>query len=275
MKTPRPRGANIDAGRMTSWASEFAGYRYSVTERRIERWLDQFGDDHRNLAARVLDCVDYIPYERITAAFRSLLESLPGWSRDESSRQGKWRFVAFSASAGESGDSMLHHFRIANGLATKRYDELFVHMRDLLGENLGHGDSVVFVDDFSGTGNQVCDTWATEVAELLPEGPNTYLVLVAASSMARQEISRTTSLMVAPSLELTESDNIFSERCEHFDAQEKATLLDYCTRADRHRPKGHGECGFVIVFAHRCPNNTIPILHEDHDRWMGLFRRHR
>ncbi len=245
-----------------------------MTENRIERWLEQFRPPHRDLAARVLDCVHFVPYEQISAAFRSLLNSLPGWSPNENERQGRWRFVAFSVSAGESGDSMLHQFRIANQLANRRHDDLFIHMRDLLRGNLGPGDSVVFVDDFAGTGNQVCEAWAKDVAELLPEGPNMYLILVAASNMARQAISQATALAITPSFELTESDNIFSDQCTHFDLREKAALLEYCKKADRHLPKGYGDCGFVIVFAHRCPNNTVPILHADHSRWMGLFRRH-
>lgn len=273
MKEPRPRGTSIGPGRMRGWAAEFAGYRHSVTESRIDRWLEQFDPSHRDLAARVLDCVDFVPYEQISAALRSLLNSLPGWNLNETERQGRWRFVAFSVSAGESGDSMLHHFRIANELADKRYDDLFVHARDLLRENLASGDNVVFVDDFAGTGNQVSEAWVKDIAELLPGGPKMYLMLVAASNMARQVISQATSLAVAPSFELTESDNIFSGQCTHFDVGEKASLLKYCKRADRRLPKGYGECGFVIVFAHRCPNNTIPILHADHNRWMGLFRR--
>jgi hypothetical protein len=28
------------------------------------------------------------------------------------------------------------------------------------------------------------------------------------------------------------------------------------------------------VFQHRSPNNSIPILHADHERWTGLFPRH-
>jgi hypothetical protein len=154
------------------------------------------------------------------------------------------------------------------------YNELFVNVRDLLRENLGPGDNVVFVDDFAGTGNHVCEAWVNDMAELLPGGPNTYLILVAASSAARQAISETTNLRVNRSFELTEADNIFSEKCHHFDAGEKAALLVHCKKSDKRAPMGYGEYGFVIVFAHRCPNNTIPILHANHEEWIGLFRRH-
>jgi len=274
MKIPRPRGTRIDAARVSAWTEEFASYRHAVTENRIDRWLEQFETGDRDLASRILDCVHFIPYEQISAAFRSVLNGLPGWSFNENERHGRWRFVAFSTSAGESGDSMLHQFRIANNLTSTRFNGLFVHMRDLLHENLGAEDTVVFVDDFAGTGRQVCDAWVKDVAELLPGDPTRYLILVAASTIARRTITETTGLAVAPSFELTESDDIFSDQCTHFEAREKRVLLEYCTKADRRLPKGYGDCGFVIVFAHRCPNNTIPVLHADHTRWIALFRRH-
>jgi len=42
----------------------------------------------------------------------------------------------------------------------------------------------------------------------------------------------------------------------------------------KENPMGFGDCGLVVVFQHRPPNNTIPILHEDHSKWTGLFPRY-
>ena len=274
MRQPRPRGTDIDPNRLNDWLEDFGGYRHQVSESRIMRWLGQFDANHKELAARILDCVDFVSRDRIAQAYRSLLKDLPGWSMNATERSGKWRFVPFSGSAGESGDALLYDFRLANRMDNQRYNELFVSARDLLRENLNVGDNVVFVDDFAGTGNHVCQAWVKDMAELLPGGPNTYLLLVAASSAARQAISQTTNLTVARSIELTEADNIFSDHCHYFDAGEKTAILAYGKKADKRVPKGYGECGFVIVFAHRCPNNTIPILHANGKKWVGLFRRH-
>ncbi len=274
MKVPLHRGANIDSQRMSSWANFFSGYRIAVTEGRIERWLDQFAPNDCDVAARILDCVDFIPHEQMANAFRSLLRALSGWNKNEELRKGKWRFIAFSVSAGESGDTMLHKFRRANDLDGKNYNNLFIHKSDLFKENLGPNDTVVFIDDFAGTGKQACGAWTDNLKELLPGGPNVFLVLLGSSISARKKIEAETDLKVNPYLELTEKDNIFSPVCKHFTRREKETLLSYCKKADRRNPKGYGDCGFVIVFAHNCPNNTIPILHANHRRWEGLFRRH-
>jgi len=274
MREPQPRGTAIEPNRLNDWFEDFAGYRHQVGESRITRWLGQFDDGHRDIAARVLDCVDFVSRERIAHAFRTLLGDLPGWNINPANRQGKWRFVPFSGSAGESGDALLYDFRLANRLDDRRYNDLFVNARDLLRQDLKAGDNVVFVDDFAGTGDHVCQAWVNDMAELLPGGPNAYLLLVAASSAAREAISQSTNLTVARSIELSDTDCIFSDSCVHFDVEEKTAILAYCKKADRRLPKGYGECGFVIVFAHRCPNNTIPILHANHSKWVGLFRRH-
>jgi hypothetical protein len=213
-------------------------------------------------------------HQEMEDAFRILASRLTGWDRAKTRRTGKWRFVAFSKAAGESGDVMLHKWRSALGLSGSRHDELFIHRSDLVHEQLSTEDSVVFLDDFAGTGQQVCKGWRETMAELLPGSPRAYLVLVAASNVARDKIVTETRLQVEAKILLRERDNIFSTKCKHFTTSDKNTLLGYCARADRKRPRGFGNCGFVIVLAHKTPNNSIPILHVNHSSWVGLFPRH-
>lgn len=274
MKAPRRVGAPIDGVRVRRWVTEFAGYRVHVSEGRIDRWLQQFRGPHRDLAARVLDVVEFISHEQIADAYRAALRRLPGWHIEPKQRSGKWRFVPFSVSAGESGDSMLHAFRLANSLDKKKFDSLFVGKRDLPGEKLGPEDSVVFVDDFSGTGTQATTAWKETLQDLLPGQPSVYLVLVAASAAARNRIREETPLTVVPHNVLSERDNIFHASCGHFSREDKSTMREYCRTADHANPEGYGGCGFVVVFSHNCPNNSIPVLHASNDRWEGLFRRH-
>lgn len=274
MRRPRQPGAAVDNNRIASWLSRFPGYRRNVTRARIREWIEQFDAADRDLAARVLDCVLYVSHEAIDDAFRSILSRLPGWHKAKSRRSGKWRFVAFSRAAGESGHTMLHKLRSATGLSSNRYDELFIDKRDLLHEQLSSDDTVVFLDDFAGTGQQVSTGWREVMTELLPGSPKAYLVLVAASSAAVRRIRTETPLKVAFRISLGQDDNFFSPQCTHFPDGEKDTVLDYCSRADRRNPRGFGNCGFLIVLAHKTPNNSIPILHTNHPRWVGLFPRY-
>ncbi len=113
MKKPNRRTTKVNARRVRTWVNEYANYRHTVSEHRILEWIKLFAPKHRDLAARVLDCIDIITHDQIVAAYKSILRGLDGWNRDKRKRKGKWRFVAYSASAGESGDSMLQKFRHA------------------------------------------------------------------------------------------------------------------------------------------------------------------
>lgn len=286
MKAPLPRGSAIDAKRYKRWIERFGSYRAGIINVTIKSWLEQFETGDRDLAARVLDAIEFYGQSQIHAAFRQALGSLPGWDTTASKRKGRWRFAAMSGSAGESGDAMLYQFRIANGLDSKKFNDLFVSRSDLFRQpllplndpnKLGQDDVVVLLDDFSGSGKQVCDAWndpETSFGALLAGVGKVYLILVAASHAARKKISQETVIALVPAHQLYEGDNVFSESCKHFTNGDKAKLLKYGTKADRQNPMGFGKCGLLVVFQHRAPNNTLPILHMDHDKWTGLFPRH-
>jgi hypothetical protein len=97
---------------------------------------------------------------------------------------------------------------------------------------------------------------------------------VAATDRALARIRAETPLIPLAHRTLTGKANVFHSSCKHFSHPEKATLLEYCTRADKKQPRGFGDCGLTVVFAHACPNNSIPILHAASSRWEGLFRRY-
>jgi hypothetical protein len=286
MKRPLSPGSAIDGKRFKRWLDLFGSYRTGVINATIQSWLEQFEDADRDLAARVLDAVEFYGLSQIHTAFRDALNALDGWHRAPSKRKGKWRFAAMSGSAGESGDNMLYHFRVANSLDTKSDNELFVSRSDLFRQplladgdphKLGVNDTVVLLDDFCGTGTQVCEAWndpETSFGALLAGVGKVYLIVVAASKAARQRIKSETELHLVHGHEYQEGDDVFSDKCKHFSSKEQKRLLEYCEVADRKAPRGYGDCGLIVVFQHRTPSNSIPVLHADHSKWTGLFPRH-
>jgi hypothetical protein len=168
---------------------------------------------------------------------------------------------------------MLHTFWTATGLTAARFDDLFIHRSDLLREQLTAEDTVVFVDDFAGTGNQAVTAWNDSLGELLPGRPRTFLVLVVASDAAIQQIGSQTPMTVKAFRRFRAHDNFFAAQCTHFSGAEKASVLHYCTVAEAANPRGYGASGVLLVFAHRCPNNSLPILHSNKPAFRGLFPR--
>jgi hypothetical protein len=274
LKAPQPRGAAINTQRRRRWTGNFSTYRHQVSEQSIDDWIQQFANEHRDVAARLLDVVDFYSIDRISGAFRTALAALPGWHANPAQRKGKWRFAGLSRSAGESADAMMHRFRVANGLDAKKFNDLFIHPSQILLEKLGEEDSLVLIDDFVGTGDSVCKAWDESFAELVPDIGRVFLVVVAAVDDGRKKVTDETSLTCVPGQELTKHDNFFADQCNSFTKGEKAAILKYCERAHKNEPKGYKDCGLVLTFQHRCPNNTLPIFYVEHSKWTGLFPRH-
>ena len=168
---------------------------------------------------------------------------------------------------------MVHALRMATSMTKKKYSDLFIHRSELVAKKLGPDDTVVLVDDFSGTGTQACDYWE-DFELLLTSGPRVVLMLVAATEDALARIADETGMDPICATTLRKKDGIFHADCVHFTQGEKNTILNYCTKADPREPRGFGKTGLLVVLAHRTPNNSIPILHTASEGWQGLFPRH-
>jgi hypothetical protein len=273
MQKPLDRKVPIDNPRYARWLASFSGYVSEVTRRKIELWLDQFDAPERAIAARVLDAVMFIGHQQIKTQFRELLNGLSGWHEDPNKRKGRWFFVPFSSSTGESGDSMAHVFRMATGMTQTKYNKLFPHRSELVKLRPADGDTVVLIDDFSGTGRQASTTWNNSFAELLPEWPRVIFLVVAATHNAVATVKNETEMQLVCASLLDHRQNFFDGACKFFEPSEKAKIEDYCKKADAKFPRGSGAAGLLVVLAHRCPNNSLPILHADHQSWSGLFPR--
>lgn len=273
MRAPKATGTPIDNRRRNTWRGRFEGYRYGVSDARLSEWIEQFAANDRDIAAKVLDVVEFIPAEDIDAAFRSLLNRLPGWHRFKTRRTGKFAFVAFSRTTGESGNSMVHRFRLANNLNNRFFAPLFIERSELLRQGFGRNDTVVFLDDFVGSGKQAVDAWQTMFQELTATVGNVYLLSVAAFAHGMERIKNETRLELLSHRNLSNRDSVLHDECARFTAPEKARILHYCRLASPTTPWGFGDCGLVIVLAHQCPNNSLAILHESSQHWDPLFPR--
>lgn len=272
MRKPENRNSAISNDRLNRWLNRFAAYRQPPNRHDINHWLNYFKQSDRDIAARILDCVEIISEETIHDGYREALGSLPGWDRYKNRRSGRWFFVGFGGAI-ESGPAMLRLFREANRLNASGFDDLFKNSTELPHLALTALDNVVFIDDLSGSGNQVCNNWNT-IKELMGSNSKTYLILSAATKTAKDRIGSETDAILIASHNLGDDDNVFSYKCKFFNSIEKITLLRYCKKADGKNPKGFRNCGLLFVLSHKTPNNTLPILHANHPKWRGLFPRY-
>lgn len=258
--------------RMKDWLGRFRYYRDPPDEEKILNWLNAFNDEHRQVAAKVLDEVMVVGEREIQQGYAAALAGLEGWHRTPAQRKGRWFFIGFGG-PGESGPAMLRLFREANGLANERHNDLFKSISDLADLRLTAMDHVVFVDDFAGTGDQVTGLWPT-VAELVASEASCYLVLTALTGDAERAISEQTELHIRARYVLGADKAVFHAENTTFTDDEKRVVAEYCARADRGNPRGYGGVGVLFVLSHKTPNNALPILYANEEHWRGLFPRY-
>lgn len=259
------------AEQLEAWVKSFAGYRQPPTKEILCKWLSRFKPEHLGTAHKVLDAVIVVSEREIHQGYRDALTALPGWSKSAAARKGRWFFVGVGA-AGESGAAMLRMFREANGLTSAQWQEYFKMPRELPRLALTAYDHVVFVDDFAGTGRQIVSYWPL-MQELVASEATCYLLLTALTEDAERNIQNNTELDVRARLRLDATANVFAAASARFDDDEREVLVDYGKTAWPACPKGFGDCGLTLILSHKTPNNTIPILHANHEHWEGPFPR--
>lgn len=261
----------VTQGRVNNWYDRFRFYRRPPSRQDIIDWIAQFESAHHALGGKVLDATVVISDEQIQAGFNTALHSLPGWSDDGGLRAGRWVFVGFGEQA-ESGAAMLHMFREANGLEGDAFQHMFITVADLPGMGLTAHDTVIFVDDFAGTGDQFAKRWNT-FQELIVGEARIFLFLAVATSRALARLQAIDDLAVKVQRVMTSADDCFHAANGNFSAAEKDELLRYCRKASRSNPKGWGDCGLLLVISRKTPNNSLPILHQKSRKWHPIFPR--
>lgn len=256
---------------LDAWVGRFAGYRQAPTKAVLCRWLSRFAPEHLATAHKVLDAVMVVTEREIHEGYRDAMTALPGWSKSAAARQGRWFFVGVGG-AGESGPAMLRMFREANGLTSANWQDYFKMPRELPRLGLTAYDHVVFVDDFAGTGRQIVNYWPL-MQELVASEASCYLLLTAVTEDAERNIQENTELDVRAPIRLERAANIFAAESNLFDDAERNALEEYGKIAWATYPKGFGDCGLTLILSHKTPNNTIPILHANHEHWEGPFPR--
>ncbi len=261
----------ITSEQLTQWYDSFRFYRHPPSRAEIIHWLRQFDDGDVHLASKVLDNVILVSDRDIQQGYHDALSGLPGWHADQARRIGRWAFVGLGGQA-ESGPAMLHMFREANNLTSDNHQGLFVTPAELPEMKLTAHDTVVFVDDFAGTGTQFSNRWEI-YKELIAGEAKVHLFLAAATADAMGLLRPLSDIIVQARLVLPQSANIFAAENTDFSEEEKASVLGYCKKADRRKPRGWGDCGLLVVISRKTPNNTIPILHAASKKWSPVFPR--
>lgn len=249
-------------------AAERFGDHENMSPGRIVKWLDQFeGDDDVALAVEVIQAAYYLNGTNI----RTMTQQLYGLTVSELARRGLGRaaFIAVGSLGAGSGT-------VARVLrdAIRGTVHSLVSMLELAALSPGDFDAVVFIDDFSGTGDTLEKWWENVETLVRPINAEVFVGLLVLNGAASARIRSFAEIVAVE--ELDESKNVLSAESPKFSSAQKKILLKYCrkTGCGKKVEAGYGSCALLLAFKHGCPNNSLPILWMKSETWRPLFNRH-
>lgn len=246
-------------------AVELCSDHEGMSEARILRWVAQFSDEDLPLAAKLLSQLRYFNAMNIRSMTRQLVQLAEveiGASSDNA------LFIPVSSVPGGGAETVA---RVLRSLRDP-FRPNVATMVDLH-EPPDDIDFLVFVDDFSGTGDTLASWWDNVETLVRPIGAAS---VFAALIMTSQALARASELGDAMSMvELGVEANVLHEESGVFEKAEQQRILDYCVRTgcSNRYLRGYGESGLLLAFTHGCPNNSLPILWYGGEEWTELFRR--
>lgn len=250
-------------------AAERFGDHEGMSEARVLRWLEQFPDEDLSIAVRVMEATRYYTGLNVRSMTKQLHQIATGELRTQ-----RYRRTAFVA-VGDPGSGSGVVARVLRDLIRGTPSKM-LSMLDLSRLEPGKLDAIVFIDDFSGTG-QTLEKWWQNVEPLVrPVGAVVFLGLLVLNGLARERIESFANVLAVE--ELDSSQNVLSEESTTFSTSEKLVLLAHCqkTGCEGQYERGFGTCGLLLSFKHGCPNNSLPILWysgRGKKKWRPLFNR--
>ena len=293
MNPPRKRVTNAE---IVAVARDLAYQGAAVSDLRVKAWLEQFGDArNQELVFQLLRHVKergYYNGSRLMPLFKKLhslviaSQTADGqWAQKVKKRKPTNLFVSYVDREGKSGAAMIYVYRNANQLPphlTGSLDAAAAFLRAATGPCV-----LILVDDFIGSGGTfvegISNLESALGGSLHDHGHTAYAVAAVGLRQGTEHVSSTTGVQCFLGEEFGSNNRAFSPDSGIFssDTDRRTAEALCCTIGEALEPKhplGFANCQSLIVFEHRCPNNTLPIFYKTGKKyqgadWVPLFPR--
>lgn len=282
----------VQSGEIVDLVKQWGVYRgQSISEDRVRHWLEQFGDIKKQRAMfTILRGIRFYSNDVI----RKKMQEVDGIVKREATvylDRGKLKrsnvLISYLDGPAKSGSQFARLYADEASI----YVDSIVE-RGKLAETLRLREEIqalVFIDDFVGTGISVAEYLQTldkEISEIV-KARDIKVIFVAVVAFIRgwrhvKEAVAQLQMSVKPHAceLLDETAQYFSENSSVFkDPDErqfaKETAFNAGKLLEKECPLGYGDLEVGVVFEHRCPNNSLPILWSEstNPKWTPLFRR--
>ena len=266
---------------------------WDIQEPRLEKWFNQFcGPEERFFAACLLDQVIFRTRRQFEAGLRTLFRSnlsgklfdgqqdlhLMEVLRDRGDK--KLRLVPVICESDpptKSGPFVMRRLQRILQLNSAWMRWPWQATSDIVLQGV---ETILFVDDFLGSGHQFVDFFKQWKFDKQPANVKYFYAPVVAHQKGIDYLERyLPSLCVAPIEILGESHGFFSMKVWQRLGQGSISAADakewYNDFCSRHSiiSSGYGDLALTFGFSHATPDNTLPILWNETTTWKPLLER--
>ena len=238
----------------------------------LTSWLGQFQPQHRSCALKMAETIRYFGIDAINSLMPRVHSLICDQIKQEGADRSSVFYVAFGRT-GDSGEDIVRRYKTVNKL--NREQKQFISKIQVLERAINVENPLVFfLDDFVGTGKQVCDYWSEELHQYAPEYIPMYLAVIAARAEGIKRIEAETPLKVLSVHTIGDRHCLLHSANTDLSNSEKRAIHGYC-KAAGNQPLGFGDLGLLVSFAYGTPNNTISAVRgsERQRPWRGLLPR--
>ena len=259
---------------MSTSGSEFQSYldvfKGDVTHAAFATWLYQFEPDDRET---VLDLVSAFTYVSLHDVF-DLLDKLFSRLLSEHAIDPEKTWFMPCGYVAKSGDAVAYFFKRRNALP----DHAFLRASDLTEARLRERPTVVFIDDFVGSGQLVARTIDELVAPMKERVPEARFIFSTLLGLERglHRFSDQTNIALCVAKTVGLEAEPFSAESKVFPnavsrASAEKVIRKYTERLSPKSPLGYGGSQALLGFFFGTPNNTLPIFWRNTPDWKPLL----
>jgi hypothetical protein len=242
----------------------------AVSDEVVADWLNQFEPEERDVAEQLLVHFRFYGFAQISAALRELHAKILAATRDLASST--W-YVPVGYVA-KSGSLIAYFYKIQNEVT----QESFILISDLKNISSDRASTIVFLDDYIGTGHQAAQVWNAfrSLNPRLAEEATVIFAAIVAMRRGVEYLSQMTGFRVIVVDVIEESDLPLAAQSSIFpadgDRARARTILEkYGARLRPKGPLGYGNSQGLLGFIYSTPNNTLPIFWSTESGWKPLL----
>ena len=236
----------------------------------IKRWLDQFEKTEQPLIMKLLKEFKYYSSKKVNLLLRKLWAMI--LNDLKTSIDNVW-FVPVGYVA-KSGSAIAYFFKKVNNLNIDK----FISINEINSIKVGNETTIVFLDDYIGSGNQASMFWNSRIKEeYIDKSCHSlfYGVLVGLNEGIRK-VETDTDFKVQAVDVFSEKDLPFSEKSKIFDNRKekeeiKKIIKKYGEKFFPEYPLGYNSLSTLIGFFYSTPNSTFPIFWSKENAWKPLL----